>query len=91
MINILRCTKARPIVRGKDKVQVEFGAKLGDSIQNEYARINKLSWKAYNESTDLKMQVEDYKRLNGYYPKVVITDKIYSNRDNRNWFKKLVI
>lgn len=81
----------RPIVRGKDKSNVEFGAKLGVSIQNGYARINTLSWEAYNESTDLKKQVEDYKRLNGYYPKVVITDKIYGNRENRHWLKELGI
>jgi hypothetical protein len=81
----------RPIVRGKDKAQVEFGSKLGVSIQNGYARINTLSWEAYNESTDLKKQVEDYKRLNGHYPKVVITDKIYGNRDNRQWLKDLGI
>jgi len=81
----------RPIVRGKDKANVEFGAKLGVSIQNGYARINTLSWEAYNESTDLKKQVEDYKRLNGYYPKVVITDKIYGNRENRQWLKEMGI
>jgi hypothetical protein len=34
----------RPIVRGKDKAQVEFGAKPGVSMQNGYARINTLSW-----------------------------------------------
>lgn len=81
----------RPIVRGKDKTNVEFGAKLGVSIQNGYARINTLSWEAYNEGTDLKKQVEDYNRLNGYYPKVVITDKIYGNRENRQWLKELGI
>jgi len=81
----------RPIVRGKDKANVEFGAKLGVSIQNGYARINTLSWEAYNEGTDLKKQVEDYRRLNGYYPKVVITDKIYGNRENRQWLKELGI
>jgi len=81
----------RPIVRGKDKSNVEFGAKLGVSIQNGYARINTLGWEAYNEGTDLKKQVEDYRRLNGYYPKVVITDKIYGNRENRQWLKELDI
>jgi IS5 family transposase len=81
----------RPIVRGKDKAQVEFGAKLGVSIQNGYARINTLSWDAYNEGSDLKKQVDDYRRLNGYYPKVVITDKIYGNRENRQWLKELGI
>ncbi len=53
-------------------------------IPDGYARINTLSREAYNESTDLKKQVEDYKRLNGYYPKVVITDKIYGDRKDRN-------
>jgi hypothetical protein len=77
----------RPIVRGKDKAQVEFGAKLGVSIQNGYARINTLSWEAYNEGTDLKKQVEAYKKLNGCYPEVVITDKIYGTRENRQWLK----
>ena len=41
----------RPIIRGKDKAQVEFGAKLGVSIQNRYAHINTLSWEAYNEGS----------------------------------------
>ena len=81
----------RPIVRGKDKANVEFGAKLGVSIQNGYARINTLNWEAYNENTDLKKQVEAYKRLNGYYPKVVIADKIYGTRENRQWLKELNI
>jgi hypothetical protein len=81
----------RPIVRGKDKAQVEFGAKLGVSIQNGYARINTLSWEAYNEGTDLKKQVEAYKKLNGCYPEVVITDKIYGTRENRQWLKELGI
>jgi hypothetical protein len=81
----------RPIVRGKDRAQVEFGAKLGVSIQNGYARINTLSWEAYNEGTDLKKQVEAYKTMNGYYPEVVITDKIYGTRENRQWLKELGI
>lgn len=48
----------RPIVRGKDKAQVEFGAKIGVSQVDGYARINTLSWDAYNENTDLIKQVE---------------------------------
>lgn len=78
----------RPIVRGKDKAQVEFGAKLGVSLQEGYARINTLSWDAYNEGTDLQKQVETYKEINGHYPEVVITDKIYGTRENRMWLKE---
>jgi len=78
----------RPIVRGKDKAQVEFGAKLGVSLQEGFVRINTLNWNAYNESTDLQSQVEAYKEANGFYPEVVITDKIYGTRENRNWLKE---
>ncbi len=39
----------RPIVRGKAKNPVEFGAKLDMSITNGYARIEKISFDAYNE------------------------------------------
>ena len=34
------------------------------------------------------MQAEKYKEANGYYPEVVITDKIYGTRENRNWLKE---
>lgn len=61
----------RPIVRGKDKAQVEFGSKLGVSLQKGYARINTLSWDAYNESSDLKKQVTDYLKVNGFILKLL--------------------
>ncbi|MBK7480479.1 MAG: hypothetical protein IPI69_12700 [Bacteroidales bacterium] len=41
-------------------------------------RINTLSWEAYNEGSDLKKQVEAYRRLNGYYPEVEITEPLSS-------------
>lgn len=81
----------RPMVRGKAKAAVEFGAKLGVSEFNGYARINTLSWNAYHEGADLKKQVEEYRKLYGYYPAVVITDKIYGTRENRNWLTQLGI
>jgi hypothetical protein len=78
----------RPIVRGKDNAQVEFGAKLGVSLQDGFARINTLSRDAYNENTELQEQVERYKEVNGCYPEVVITDKIYGTLTNRMWLKE---
>ena len=56
----------RPIVRGKEKVKTEFGAKLGVSLDNGFARLDNISWDAYNESGDLKSQVEGYKALHGF-------------------------
>lgn len=77
----------RPIVRGKAKAHVEFGAKVGVSLDKGYSRIDNLSWEAYNESTDLPVQVERYRELHGHYPELVQVDRIYLNRDNRNWLK----
>lgn len=78
----------RPIVRGKEKASVEFGAKLGVSLQEGFARINTLSWEAYNENSDLKKQVLHFYQLNGHYPEAVLGDNIYGTRDNRAFLKQ---
>ena len=78
----------RAILRGKAKNRIEFGAKIGVSIDRSYARIDTLSWDAYNESADLKKQVIAYMIYHGYYPMEVLADKIYLTRDNRKWLKE---
>jgi len=77
----------RPIVRGKQKSKVEFGSKLGVSLDNGLARINTMSWDAYNESSDLIKQVEEYKKVHGFYPELVQADKIYATKNNRTYLK----
>ena len=81
----------RPIVRGKAARKVEFGAKIGVCLCGGYAYIDHLSWDAYNESTDLRTHLENYKARFGCYPKEVQADKIYLNRDNRDILKSLRI
>ena len=78
----------RPIPRGKTKHQVEFGSKLGVSLDNGFARVNQHSWEAYNEGGDLIMQVEAYKELHGHFPELVQVDKCYATRENRRWLKE---
>lgn len=78
----------RPIVRGKARAKVEFGAKINVGLQNGYARIDRFDWNAYNEGVDLKMQVERYRELNGYYPELLLVDKIYLTRENRAYLKE---
>jgi len=79
----------RPIVRGKlGKKGVEFGAKIGLSLMDGFARVDTLSWEAYNESSDLKRQAEAYKAIFGYYPELIQADKIYATNENRKWCKK---
>ena len=73
----------RPIVRGKAKSPVEFGAKLDLSVdENGMSRIEKLSFDAYNEESVLKTAVENYKKRTGHYPERVLADQIYRNREN---------
>ena len=73
----------RPIVRGKAKSPVEFGAKLDLSVdETGICRLEKLSFDAYNESTVLKTAIENYKQRTGHYPERVLADQIYRNRDN---------
>jgi hypothetical protein len=78
----------RPIPRGKAKSKTEFGSKLGVGLDNGYARINTFSWEAYNESTDLKDQVEAYRAIHEHYPELVQVDRIYATRENREWLQE---
>lgn len=77
----------RPIVRGKSKAQVEFGAKLDLSIVNGFGRIEKISFEAYNESEVLAEVIERYKQRTGHYPERILADKIYRNRNNLAYCK----
>lgn len=77
----------RPIVRGKDKNKAEFGAKLSVSEHNGMCVVDHIHWEATHEAGDLPSQVEAYKNQHGYYPEVVIVDKLYMTRANRAWLK----
>jgi len=78
----------RPIVRGKAGKNVEFGAKISASCFEVYVFLYRMSWDHFNESGDLKAQVEAYYRFTGYYPESVHADRIYRTRENRAWCKE---
>ena len=77
----------RPIVRGKSKAPVEFGAKIDLSIENGLGRLEKISFDAYNECEVLISAIERFFKRNGHYPKRVLADKIYRNRENLSYCK----
>ena len=77
----------RPIVRGKAHANTEFGAKLHISMVDGYARIERLSFDAFNEVTDFFKAVEGYRERYGFYPARVLADKIYRNRETISWCK----
>ena len=78
----------RPIVRGKAKAKVEFGVKLDISVCDGWTRLERYSFNAYNEATGLKNMIEQYMERTGHYPKRVLADKIYRNRENLNYCKQ---
>ena len=77
----------RPMVRGKAKSPVEFGAKVSISLVDGFSFVEKIGWDAYNESCDLIGQIERYHKRFGFYPASVHVDKIYRTRQNRRYCK----
>ena len=81
----------RPIVRGKQTADVEFGAKVEMSVVDGFLRIEDLRWDAYNESTTFQQSVESYRKAYGHYPARVLADTIFRTRENLRYCKKLGI
>ena len=80
----LRQAHIRPIVRGKARCNVEFGAKISISVTGEgFTFLDRLSFDPYNEGEDLKAQARAYLRCHGHYPEVICADQIYRTRANR--------
>lgn len=78
----------RPILRGKRNASTEFGAKISLSMLDGYCRVEKLSWDNFNEGVTLKEIVESYKCRYGYYPKSILADTLYRNRENIKYCKE---
>jgi IS5 family transposase len=71
----------RPIVRGKARCNVEFGAKISISVTGDgFTFLDRLSFDPNNEGEDLQAQARAYRRRNGDYPKVIYADQIYRTR-----------
>jgi hypothetical protein len=87
----IRQPHVRPIVRGKARASVEFGAKVSMSVVDHFVHIDRISFDSYNEEGDLPSQVEAYKRRTGKYPKAVLADKIYRTRKNYQCCQELNI
>lgn len=75
----------RPIVRGKARCAVEFGAKVSASLVDGFSFVDQISWDNVNESKDLIGQIERYRERFGRYPESVHADQIYRTRENRSY------
>lgn len=78
----------RPIVRGKAKANVEFGAKVSVSLVDGYAFMEELQWDNYNEANTLQQSIEAYRKRYGCYPEAILADKIYRNRENHRYCRE---
>ena len=78
----------RPIKRGKQTADVEFGAKVEMSDTDGYLRVEDLRWDAYNESTTLKDSAEKFRTAYGYYPARILADTIFRTRENLRYCKE---
>ena len=84
IVNLVQ-SNVRPIVRGKARAAVEFGAKISVSVRNGFAFLHRISWDPYNESEDLIPQAKKYKQEHGCCPERICADRIYINTKNRNF------
>ena len=79
----------RPIVRGKSKAPVEFGAKYDVTIDEKgHARLEHISFDAYNEGTILTDRIEAFRDRTGHYPEAVMVDAIYRTKENIAYCEK---
>ncbi|MFH0807090.1 MAG: IS5 family transposase [Elusimicrobiota bacterium] len=73
----------RPMVRGKNGKDVEFGPKASVSEVDGYLFLDKFSTDAYHEGVVLNESISLHEERFGNKPEVIITDKIYGSRKNR--------
>ncbi len=74
----------RPIVRGKEARNVEFGAKSNNIPVDGLSFIEKLSFNAFSDGTRLKHCITLHKRLFGVDVKKIGGDTGYAGTDNRD-------
>ena len=74
---------SQPFVR-----PVAFGAKLDISVVDGWTRLEYSCFDAYSEAGNLEEIVERFREREGHYPKRILADKLYRNRNNLNYCKE---
>ncbi|MCF6240465.1 MAG: transposase [Bacteroidales bacterium] len=77
----------RPIVRGKERNNAEFGAKAVISQVDGINLIDKLSFDPFNEAKELRNSIEKHKERFGALKEIGI-DRIYGTNENRKYMKE---
>jgi IS5 family transposase len=77
----------RPIKRGKAGAETEFGPKVSISVVEGMVFAERISFENFNEGITLIESAERYKQRFGFYPKAILADQIYRNRENLDFCK----
>lgn len=77
----------RPLVRGKNAKDVEFGAKVELSCVDGYLFADHIGFDNFNEGTKLEESIAAFEKRFGQLPKYVAMDQIYGSRENRAYLK----
>ncbi len=80
-----------PIVRGKAKARVEFGAKLDCCVVDGIIDLIRFDFNSFNESVDLPEIIDHYWDTYGCYPDEILVDTLYRTRANIALCKELGI
>lgn len=78
----------RPMPRGKDRVQTEFGSKQLVMLKDGYTHVHTVSWDNFHEGIHLIQCAKAYKEIYGCYPEKISADAIFGNRTNREFLKE---
>jgi IS5 family transposase len=84
IVNLVQ-RQVRPVVRGKARAAVEFGAKISVSVRNGFAFLHRISWNPYNEAENLIPQAKNYKQGLGCCRERICADRIHISTKNRNF------
>ena len=84
----LRQPHVRCIVRGKARTPYEFGQKLHLSVVSGYTFLEHQSWDNFHEGTQLIAAAQRYRQRFGTYPKAILADMAYRNRENLRFCKE---
>ena len=81
----------RPIIRGKERNRVEFGAKAHVAIVDGYAMLDDCESNAYHEGNRLPDSLKKHVQRFHCQPDVILADQLYATRANRALLKELAI
>jgi hypothetical protein len=77
----------RPMIRGKEGGNYEFGIKAHVALVDGYGFLDSASFDSFHEGNLLPDSVAQHSQRFGKLPRIVIADQLYATRSNRTFLK----